>query len=173
MIEFLLFIAIATAHLITIPLAYLYGSLMEWLLHKYVLHGPLSRKKDGMWSFHWHQHHKNARKDGFYDYQYENDDTGAPLREKLSLVLLCVLHLPLIAIVPFFYIALIHHSIKYYKTHKYAHLHPTWAKVHLSWHYDHHMGKDQNMNWGVTSDRFDRLFNTRRKYTQPITRRSY
>jgi|TARA_R100000008_G_scaffold86449_1_gene79600 sterol desaturase/sphingolipid hydroxylase (fatty acid hydroxylase superfamily) len=170
LIEFLLFIGIAALHLISIPIALLYGVFMEWALHKYVLHGLGSRKKS-IWSFHWHEHHKISRQNDFYDHQYEDDFTGAPLREKISLFLLALAHLPLIIYVPFFYIALVYHSIKYYKIHKYAHLHPIWGKVHLRWHYDHHMGKDQNANWGVTSDIFDKIFNTRKEYTQPITRR--
>ena len=39
-----------------------------------------------------------------------------------------------------------------------------WAKENIPWHYDHHMGKNQDANWGVTTDWVDRLLNTRIKY---------
>lgn len=160
MIEFLIFVGIAAMHLLTVPVAMLYGRFLEWFLHKYILHA-IGRKRNSIWSFHWHMHHKIARANEFYDYQYEDDWTGGPLREKISLFLLALLHAPLAYFLPFFYIALVHHAVKYYNVHKYAHLHPVWARAHLKWHHDHHMGKDQNKNWGVTTDYFDRLFKTR------------
>lgn len=39
-----------------------------------------------------------------------------------------------------------------------------WAKKHVPWHYDHHMGKNQDANWGVTTDWVDKLLGTRIKY---------
>ena len=45
-----------------------------------------------------------------------------------------------------------------------AHLDPEWAREHLPWHYDHHMGRDQNANWCVTYPLFDYVMGTRRKY---------
>ena len=51
-----------------------------------------------------------------------------------------------------------------FKIHKKSHLDPEWAKKNVPWHYDHHMGPDQNKNFGVRTDFFDRLFGTRREY---------
>jgi len=48
--------------------------------------------------------------------------------------------------------------------HRKAHLDTEWGKKNLPWHYDHHMGKNQNANWGVTTDWVDRLAGTRIKY---------
>ena len=39
-----------------------------------------------------------------------------------------------------------------------------WAREHLPWHYDHHMGPDQDANWCVTRPWFDQLMGTRRPY---------
>ena len=39
-----------------------------------------------------------------------------------------------------------------------------YCSLLLPWHYDHHMGKNQNANWGVTTDWVDRLAGTRIKY---------
>ena len=41
---------------------------------------------------------------------------------------------------------------------------PEWCKEHYPWHYAHHMATTQEMNWGVTTDKFDRLFGTRLVY---------
>ena len=56
-------------------------------------------------------------------------------------------------------------SFHYHRVHKRAHLDPEWAKVHVPWHYDHHMGKNQHANWGVRSDVIDRVMGTRIVYT--------
>ena len=42
----------------------------EWLAHKYILHG-MARKKDSFWAFHWHEHHKESRRNDFYDPHYQ------------------------------------------------------------------------------------------------------
>lgn len=41
-----------------------------------------------------------------------------------------------------------------------AHLDPAWAREHLPWHDDHHMGPDQHKNWCVTRPWFDILMGT-------------
>ena len=51
-----------------------------------------------------------------------------------------------------------------YRAHKRAHLDPEWAKRHVPWHYDHHMGPDQDANWCTLLPWFDDLMKTRRPY---------
>lgn len=148
-------------HLLTIPLGIIYSHIAEWLIHKHILHG-LGKNKKSIWSFHWHAHHKKCRKNDFYDDDYIDDWIGPPLREKLGLTLLVLLHTPLLWHAPLFFITITYCAIRYYKLHKYAHLNPVWGKLFLRWHYDHHMGKDQDSNWGVTTDWVDRLFGTRK-----------
>ncbi len=41
---------------------------------------------------------------------------------------------------------------------------PEWGKEHLPWHYDHHMGPNQDSNWCVTKPWFDDLLGTRERY---------
>jgi sterol desaturase/sphingolipid hydroxylase (fatty acid hydroxylase superfamily) len=38
------------------------------------------------------------------------------------------------------------------------------AERKVPWHYDHHMGKNQEANWGITTDWVDKLLRTRIKY---------
>jgi sterol desaturase/sphingolipid hydroxylase (fatty acid hydroxylase superfamily) len=60
--------------------------------------------------------------------------------------------------------AFIYSSVNYYYKHRKAHLDPEWAKRHLPWHVDHHMGPDQDANWCVTRPWADWLFGTREPY---------
>ena len=47
--------------------------------------------------------------------------------------------------------------------HQRGHLNVEWGKKNMPWHYDHHMGKDQDANWGVTNPFWDIIFGTRKK----------
>ncbi len=150
-------------HLWSIPLAFFYSHIAEWVMHKYVLHG-IGKKRSSFWSFHWSEHHKKARKSDFYDGDYLNGWSGPPLREKIGLTLLVLVHSPLIMYAPLFFLTLIVSAVRYYKIHKTAHLFPSWGKKYLPWHYDHHMGKNQDANWGVTEEWVDKLLKTRIHY---------
>ena len=55
-------------------------------------------------------------------------------------------------------------AVDYYRKHKRSHLDPAWAREHLPWHYDHHMGPDQDANWCVTHPFFDWVLSTRQEY---------
>ena len=149
---------------LSIVLAILYSHLSEWVLHKYVLHG-LGKIKGGPWSSHWHTHHRSSRQNDNYDSDYIRSFLDPAVREEvLGLALLSLLHLPLVLINPIFYITLVLCSIRYYRIHKKSHLDVELCKKHLPWHYDHHMGQNQDANWGVTTDWVDRLMGTRIKY---------
>jgi len=151
-------------HLVTIPLGILYSQILEWVLHKYVLH-ELGKKKNSRWSSHWHTHHRSCRKNNNYDKDYSKGFFDQTVRsEILGLFSLGLIHTPLFFVIPVFYITLILCSLRYYFLHRKAHLDPEWGRKYLPWHYDHHMGKNQNANWGVTTDWVDRFMNTRIKY---------
>ena len=150
-------------HLISVPLAFMYSHIVEWVAHKYILHG-VGKKRNNFWSFHWSAHHKKARKNDFYDSDYLNDWTGPPLKEKIGLTLLVLVHSPLIIYAPLFFFTLVVCAVRYYKIHKTAHLFPSWGKKYIPWHYDHHMGKNQDANWGVTEEWVDKLLKTRIHY---------
>ena len=148
-----------------IPAALLAANATEWVVHKHILHG-LGRKKSSFWAFHWHEHHRNARKNAFRDDHYE-DTVFAPnakAKEALALVAAGLLTLPLARPFPAFYAGLVYAGINYYVVHRRSHLDPTWARQHLPWHYDHHMGPNQHANWCVTRPWFDILLGTREPY---------
>lgn len=148
-----------------IPIGLLYQNVGEWLIHKHLLHG-LGKDKRSFWSFHWHDHHRAARKHDMIDAQYQRTVfSWTPQgKEALALVLAALAHLPLLPIFPFFTGTVLWRSLHYYRVHKRSHLDPAWAKEHLPWHYDHHMGVDQNANWCVTHPWFDEVMGTRKVY---------
>tara|TARA_B100000131_G_C17947815_1_gene545155 strand:+ start:357 stop:824 length:468 start_codon:yes stop_codon:yes gene_type:complete len=146
-------------HVACVVVAFAYSSVMECVLHKWVLHG-LGKRKKNIFAFHWKTHHRLVRKNNFYDHQYEDATTGGPLRERISLYALVLAHAPLITVAPAFVLTTAFCARRYYKLHKRMHLEPEWAKKNFPWHWEHHMGKDQDKNWGVTSNWVDKLFGT-------------
>src|SRR3954468_174287 len=64
-----------------LALGLLHANAVEWLTHKYVLHG-LGRRKGSMFRFHWAQHHRIARKNAMYDKSYEEPFGGWKARGK-------------------------------------------------------------------------------------------
>src|SRR5262252_4671313 len=122
-----------------IPIALAVSNIAEWLIHKHVLHEQ-GRVKGSFWSFHWHEHHRNAR-----------------AKEALGLVGMSLAVTPLFPVAPFFVLTSYYASYRYYRIHKKAHQNPEWAREHVPWHYDHHMGPNQDANWCVTNPWFDRV----------------
>jgi sterol desaturase/sphingolipid hydroxylase (fatty acid hydroxylase superfamily) len=151
--------------MIGIPLGLLAANATEWVMHKYVLHG-LGANRDSFWAFHWHEHHREARRHGMADSNYEKPLLGwhAQGKEALALAAAGVLHLPLLPVAPFYTLTMMYCGLNYYRAHKRSHRDPEWARTHLPWHYDHHMGPDQHANWCVTRPWFDHLMGTRVPY---------
>ena len=85
-------------------------------------------------------------------------------KEWLALFGLLVLHIPLVGVVPWFVLSVVLYGGRYYVMHRHAHLDTEWCRQRLPWHYAHHMGPNQDMNWGVTTDWVDRLLGTREIY---------
>lgn len=151
--------------MIGIPAGLLASNAFEWAMHKHVLHGR-GRDRSSFWAFHWHEHHKKSRKNGHYDDDYTKPlgEAKGMLREAVALTAGAVALAPLAPVAPFFVGACWYSTYNYYRTHKRAHLDPEWARRRLPWHYDHHMGPDQNANWCVTRPWFDYVMGTRKPY---------
>jgi len=151
--------------MIGIPVGILYANATEWLLHKYVLHG-MGKKKGSFWSFHWHDHHNKSRRTDMVDDQYVKREWGwnSRTKEMAALTAGALLHLPLFPVAPFFTVTVVACSLNYYRVHSRAHTDPAWAREHLPWHVDHHLGPNQDANWCVTFPLFDMIMGTRRPY---------
>ena len=128
------------------------------------MHG-LGKNKKSRWASHWHTHHKKCRKNNNSDDDYKQFILKKSSRQEVfGLLILGILHLPFYTVSPLFYTTLLFCSVRYYFLHRKAHLDTEWGKKNLPWHYDHHMGKNQNANWGVTTDWVDKLMGTRVKH---------
>lgn len=151
--------------MIGIAVGWAYAHLGEWAIHRYVLHGA-AKKRGHPLSFHFHEHHRASRQNGFQDPIYDSHafKWNAAGKEGLGLVLLTAAHLPLLPVAPFFTAAVVASTVQYYRVHKRAHVDPAWAREHTPWHYDHHMAPNQDANYGIRSDWVDRLLGTREPY---------
>ena len=149
-----------------IPVGLAVANVTEWLVHKHWLHG-LGKRRGSFFSFHWHDHHNTVRRNQHYDSRYETaafDWSDQVDREAALLLGAAALHVPLLPIAPFYVGTMWYSAWNYYRVHKRSHLDPAWARTHLPWHYDHHMGPDQDANWCVTHPWFDQVMGTRKPY---------
>ena len=152
--------------MIGFALGMLYANAGEWLMHKYVLHGP-GKHRGSFWSFHFHEHHRAARREDMMDESYKRPvwfGGHAQSKEAWGLVAMSIAHAPLCLLAPGFVAAIWFSAGSYYYVHRKAHEQPDWGREHLPWHYDHHMGPDQDQNWCVTWPWFDWVMGTRVKY---------
>ncbi|HLU67831.1 MAG TPA: sterol desaturase family protein [Kofleriaceae bacterium] len=151
--------------MIGIPIGLALANAGEWAIHRYVLHG-LGRSRSSFWSFHWHEHHRNCRQNDSLDPCYRRPLTrwNAQSKEALALAAGTAAFLPLFPVAPLFVGTIAYCAVNYYRKHKRAHLDPGWAREHLPWHYDHHMGPNQHANWCVTRPWFDHVMGTRVPY---------
>ena len=139
------------------------GSLIEWGSHKYLLHN-FSRK---IFSYsHFSIHHRNCRQNNNYDKDYESFppttlDSG--LTEIVLLISALIVTSPLLLIDSWLWLGLVFHAFVYYYMHRKSHIDVEWGKKWMPWHWTHHMGRDQNTNWGVTLPIWDFILRTRVK----------
>lgn len=153
-----------------IPVGLALANAGEWYIHKHWLHGR-GRDKKSFWSFHWHDHHRASRAHDMVDAAYTRsvfawEPQG---KEALSMTLGALVLTPLFPVAPFLTGTLWFSMWRYYRLHKKSHLDPAWAREHLPWHVDHHLGKNQNANWCVTHPWFDYVMQTRKPYGQDPT----
>ena len=136
----------------------------EWLMHRYLLH-YLGKRRGSMWSYHWLEHHRVCRENGMIDPGYRE----LPLRwntqgkEAMFLLGVVLLHAPLWFWLPGYVAGMYFALGLYYYKHRRAHLDPEWARTHLPWHYQHHMGRNPNANWCITWPWCDMIMKTRRE----------
>lgn len=146
-----------------LAIGFLLGSLVEWLAHRYLLHN-LNLKSIS--HAHFRIHHRNTRQSAGYDSDYASivprgyDHGWSEILFLLGGVLLA---LPFAYISFWLWFALLLHAVMYYCLHRRFHVDPSWGKQWMKWHWDHHMNKNQNANWGVTNPIFDWIFSTRVK----------
>jgi sterol desaturase/sphingolipid hydroxylase (fatty acid hydroxylase superfamily) len=132
-------------------LGWFYGHIFE-----YIAHGRKRFKR--LFRNHFKSHHNISRKNQMYDSSYEN--LLSSKFEVISLSLALIIHLPVLYFAPYFFAAILWSVIAYYTIHKISHVNTEWGKRWLPWHYEHHMGKNQHVNWGVRLPIIDILLKT-------------
>jgi sterol desaturase/sphingolipid hydroxylase (fatty acid hydroxylase superfamily) len=151
------------AILLQITLGVIIANLFEWIIHRYVLHG-LGKRKDSNWASHWSVHHRRSRQNDHFDKDYLAVTEGGMnegAREILGLIGLSLIQVPTFLLFPWYAGTTIFMAYAYFLVHRKSHLNPEWAKKWVPWHYDHHMGKNQDANWGVTLPIWDYILGTR------------
>ncbi len=139
--------------------AWIYSHFFEYIAHKHFLHNH--KKFKFAFKNHFATHHRNSKINEMYDEAYEN--VFSSKFEVISLGIISVLHLPIFFFFPYAYMTLVYSLFMYYILHKKSHTDVEWGKKWLPWHYDHHMGKNQHLNWGVRLPLLDYIFGTRVK----------
>jgi sterol desaturase/sphingolipid hydroxylase (fatty acid hydroxylase superfamily) len=138
----------------------------EWYIHKYLLHKD-ARRKDSFWRFHWAIHHKTVYESEFNDPDYQKtifEIWNPHSKEVFSLVAGAAIVSPLFPVAPWFTMGVWTSIANYYRVHRRSHEDPEWGYKYLPWHYDHHMGRDQDKNWCVTFPLWDYVMGTRVPY---------
>lgn len=140
-------------------LGFLYANFLEWFVHKNFFHG-LGSRRDSVFAHHFHQHHRKVNMTGGLDSGYLQVKLSP---EKIWLVLLNVIHLPLLYFWPAMGITLAVMTAVYYFMHRKSHTSVEWGKRWIPWHVQHHLGtpKERGGNWCVTTPLFDYVMGTR------------
>ncbi|MED5372029.1 MAG: hypothetical protein VX899_13505 [Myxococcota bacterium] len=145
--------------------ALVYATAVEWSIHRYVFHGA-GKKRGSPFSFHYFEHHKACRRNGNSDPDYlEGGLRWSPRTREIGGILGgLVLHLPIALLSWPAYLMLVFHGARYIYMHHRSHVDVEWCKQNMPWHYDHHMAPNQDANWCVTGEWFDKLMGTRVPY---------
>jgi len=145
-------------------IAGVFSNLVEWLTHKYILHG-LGKNKKSWFHFHW-QHHHISKKHNFIDEDYKLGflKSSSFRREVFSLIGILILNFWILFIWPLVFYFCIFFTVLYFFCHAYSHINPDWCKKYLKHHWQHHMGKNQDLNFCVTFPLWDHILKTRKYY---------
>ena len=145
----------------------LYANAGEWFIHKYILHA-LGQQPHSFWAYHLQEHHVVCAQNGMIDPGYQSvtlTSWNTQSKELAVLAGIVLLHVPLFMLSPAFTCAVYGSLALYYYKHRKSHLDPAWARRHLRWHYEHHLGDSCSANWCVSWPWFDYLLGTRVKST--------
>lgn len=144
--------------------AWIYGHFLEYIAHRFYLHGRY-RIANSAFVSHFKNHHSASRKNRMKDEKYAtfNFDLRDDFEQR-ALLILAIAHAPIAFLFPYAYITLLIATASYYTIHNLTHRYPEWGRQHFPWHYAHHLGADQHKNWGVRLPIFDYIFGTSNKY---------
>ena len=143
-------------HVFLVIASIIYTLIFEYIAHKHVLHNYKNFKS--AFKNHFKIHHGTSRRNKMHDPGY--DKLISSHFEIFALLIILVVHFPVYFVSPFLYFCLAVNLAHYYYVHRKSHVDIEWGKQNLPWHYAHHMGKNQNINWGVRSPIIDKILGT-------------
>ena len=149
--------------IVAFTLATLVHNVGEWITHRYILHG-LGKKKDSFFHYHWVHHHtcrKHANADVIYSQGFASLDV---VKEFGTLVLIAASTVTWYYVWPMFFWCTLFWIMAYFVLHAVSHTNVEWGKKYMPWHHNHHMGRNQDLNWCVTFPLMDYIMGTRKKY---------
>ena len=161
--------AFVLVNLVLLPVGRVWAAFWEWTVHRFLFH-ELGKKKGSIFSFHYHEHHRACRKEEMVDREYVNGSLFAfngRSREIWSCLAGSALHLPLLPFAPGFVLGAWYGGMRYHWCHYKSHVDIEWCKRELHWHYEHHMAPNQDTNWGVSNEWFDKWMGTRTVWNGP------
>ena len=133
---------------------FIHGSLIEYLVHRYLFHG-LGKKKDSIFAYHLRDHHLVSRRNDFID-------NKLTVHEAIGVVFLVALHVPAFFLSTYLFAGIAFYALLFVVLHNTMHKTPGLAKKYFWWHWNHHM-KNQNKSWNVVLPIFDLLTGTLQK----------
>ncbi len=147
-------------NLLIFLLAFVYANFVEVLAHAFFLH-KLGKKKGSIFAFHWHTHHKTCRTNDMMDPIYSSTWFSKDrLFEVVAILILLGVHAVLFWFVPAAIAGMTVYLLLYYNIHKICHVYPGLAKKWFKGHYYHHMGTNQDSNWGTPMPLADFIIGT-------------
>ena len=141
---------------------YVFAVSLEWFVHNIFFH-RMGKKKGSRFGFHYNDHHRAVRKTKGHDASFGGSRFAwnGYGREFWGIVIGSALLSPFLLVAPLFWLTVVVCGVHYHVVHTRSHLDVEWCRTHLRWHWDHHMGKNPDVNWGVTTEWFDRMMGTR------------
>jgi len=145
--------------IVELLVGWIYGHLLEYLVHRF-LYSLLKNKDKASLKTHDRLSFINL----MCRAQVYGSNTEHFKKEKLTVAIIVIVHLPLITFFPFMFLSILLGGISYLVQHRACHSDVKTAREYYSWHYDHHMSGRSDMNFGVRMPIFDILLGTRLIY---------
>lgn len=138
---------------------------IEWSVHNFVFH-RLGKRRGSFFGFHYKDHHRAVRRTRGGDPAFDGTRFAwnGYGREFWGVIGGMVLLAPLALVAPLCWVSAAVCGVHYHIVHMRSHRDPRWCQDHLRWHWDHHLGTNQDTNWGVTNQWFDCVMGTRRPW---------
>ena len=129
----------------------IYVNFLEWVLHRFVLHG-LGKSRSSRFNFHIVHHYVSS---------VCHMEDSPSLLEAFYMTLVTFMHVWMIYISVWLYAGALAGGTLYWVVHSLVHTYPKLMYPYFPWHYSHHTWYP-NHNWCVTYPLFDIIFRTYR-----------